>query len=104
MKPSGRRILQVNSLFTGGGVDNQTLNLAVGLRDLGHEVVLAVPTGTRDEGLARQAGLRIEPIPAHSFLKWGLIRRCRDLIRVYRIQIVHVHQGRDYWPCILAAR
>ena len=98
------RILQVNSLFTGGGVDNQTLNLSTGLQALGEDVTLAVAAGSRYEARARQAGLSVEPLPAHSFLKLGLIRRCYRLIRERRIQIVHVHQGRDYWPVIVAAR
>jgi hypothetical protein len=40
------RVLQVNSLFSGGGADNQTLELATGLRELGEEVMLAVPRGS----------------------------------------------------------
>jgi glycosyltransferase involved in cell wall biosynthesis len=104
MTPPPVRILQVNSIFNGGGVDNQTLNLAAGLHALGEEVTIAAPAGARYEILARQAGLAVENIPARSFLKLGLIRRCFQIIRAKKIQIVHVHQGRDYWPCILAAR
>src|SRR5260370_8318701 len=33
-----------------------------------------------------------------------MIRRLARLIRSRRAQIIHVHQGRDYWPGILAAR
>lgn len=104
MTPAPLRILQVNSLFTGGGVDNQTLNLSVGLQELGQDVTLAVPAGSRYEPAARAAGLRVETFPARSFLKNALLRRCIQLIRRQRIQILHVHQGRDYWPAIIAAR
>ena len=98
------RILQLNSLFTGGGVDNQTLNLTIGLQKLGEDVTLAVPAGSRYEARARQAGLRVENLPARSFLKIVMVRRCCQLMRAHQIQILHVHQGRDYWPGILAAK
>lgn len=104
MKAGPLRILQVNSIFNGGGVDNQTLNLAAGLHALGDTVTLAVPPGVRYEVLARAAGVNVEPIPRRSFAKLGLIRRCIQIIRAKKIQIIHVHQGRDYWPCILAAK
>ena len=39
------RILQANSLFQGGGADNQTIDLCCGLRGLGDDVMLAVPEG-----------------------------------------------------------
>ena len=104
MKATPLRILQVNSLFSGGGVDNQTLNLSAGLQALGEEVTLAVPAGSRYEPRARQAGLTVENIPAGSWLKASLTYHCCQIIRSRRIQIVHVHQGRDYWPCILAAK
>ncbi|HEX7652578.1 MAG TPA: glycosyltransferase, partial [Verrucomicrobiae bacterium] len=98
------RILQVNSLFTGGGVDNQTLTLAKGLQDLGEHVVLAIPSGTRYEARAQAAGLSLAAIPARSWLKLSLVLQCASLIRRHRAQILHIHQGRDYWPCILAAK
>ena len=104
MNAAPLRILQVNSLFSGGGVDNQTLNLSAGLQVLGEEVTLAVPAGSRYEARARQAGLPVENIPAGSWLKASLIYRCCQIIRTRRIQILHVHQGRDYWPGILAAK
>ena len=104
MNPAPLRILQVNSIFNGGGVDNQTLNLAAGLHALGDDVTIAAPAGSRYEILARNAGLKTENVPARSPLKLGLIRRCLRIICEKEIQIIHVHQGRDYWPCILAAR
>ena len=61
MTMSPIRILQLNSIFNGGGTDNQTLELTAGLRESGNEVTLAVPQGSRWEPLARQlAGVRVE--------------------------------------------
>jgi len=98
------RILQVNSLFNGGGTDNQTLELALSLRELGVEITLAIPAGSRWEPKARATGLLIETFPPSSPLKFAMMSRLRALIRERRIQVVHAHQGRDYWPAIIAAR
>jgi len=98
------RILQVNSLFNGGGADNQTMELAAGLRDLGHSVVLSVPSGSRWEPRGRQLGLPLETFPAKTFLQQAMIRRWAGLISVHRMEIIHAHQGRDFWPAIIAAR
>src|SRR6266404_533484 len=91
------RVLQVNGLFTGGGIDNQT-------SELGDDVTLAIPAGSALEPRVRHSGAQIETFPARSWLKLAMIRRLARLIRSRRAQIIHVHQGRDYWPGILAAR
>ncbi len=98
------RVLQVNGLFTGGGIDNQTIDLCAGLSELGDDVTLAIPAGSALEPRASHLGAQIETFPAKSWLKLAMIRRLARLIRSRRAQIVHVHQGRDYWPGILAAR
>ena len=98
------RILQVNSLFTGGGVDNQTLELSAGLRDLGDDVTLAVAADSRWEHRARALGVRVATFRRRSAAKNAMMRCLIGLIRQHRIQIIHAHQGRDYWPAILAAR
>lgn len=105
MKPSPLRILQLNTVFNGGGTDNQTLVLAAGLAELGDEVTLAVAEASRWAPLAqRLPGVRVECLPRKSALKLSRILRLSKLLRADRIQIIHAHQGRDYWPAILAAR
>jgi len=104
MSAAPLRILQVNSVFNGGGTDNQTVELAAGLRDLGESITLAVAAGSRWEPLAHELGVRVETFAAKSRLRQALIRRLVTIMRQDRTQIIHAHQGRDYWPCILAAR
>ncbi len=101
---SALRVLQVNSRFNGGGVDNQTLELTIGLQGLGDEVVLAVAAGSRWEAKARGCGLRVETYERRSPLKTARIRSWVRLIRRHRVQILHVHHVTDYWPAIVAAR
>jgi glycosyltransferase involved in cell wall biosynthesis len=99
------RILQVNSLFNGGGTDRQTIELAAGLSRRGHEVILAVAEGSRWEALARRSvPAKVTTFPPKTPLKLGMIRELSRLLQSHAIQIVHAHQGRDYWPTILAAR
>lgn len=105
MSRASIRILQLNSIFNGGGTDNQTLELAAGLRDLGDAVTLAVAESSRWEPRARQlAGLHVETFARKSPLKFAMIQTLVRIIRERRIQILHAHQGRDYWPAIIAAR
>jgi glycosyltransferase involved in cell wall biosynthesis len=98
------RVLQVNSLMDGGGADNQTLELTAGLRDLGCEMTLAIPAGCRWEARARSLGVRVVTFPPKSPLKRDMMRCIAATVRRERIQIVHAHQGRDYWPAILGSR
>jgi hypothetical protein len=67
------RILQINSLFSGGGVDNQTLELTRALHDLGHQVGMAVAANSRWEERARHIGCPVTTFPSKSALRWRLI-------------------------------
>ena len=90
--------------MAGGGADNQTLELTAGLRDLGCDLTLAIATGSRWDHRARSLGVRVETFARESALKQAFIQRVAQIIRQQRIQVVHAHQGRDYWPAIIAAR
>ncbi len=98
------RILQINSLFSGGGVDNQTLELTRALHDLGHHVGMAVAANSRWEERARHIGCPVTTFPSKSALRWRLIAHLVSVLRRRRVEILHIHQGRDYWPGIIAAR
>ena len=99
------RILQVNSLLSGGGADNQTLELCAGLAALGQEVTLVVPEGSRWEPLARGIdGVRVVSLPGRASRPLGVARALATLVRSLDADVVHAHQGRDYWPAVFAAR
>ena len=65
---------------------------------------MAVAAGSRWEPRARQLGARVETYPARSPLQSAAMRCWIRLIRQRDIQILHAHQGNDYWPAIVAAR
>ena len=99
-----RRVLQLNSLRTGGGTDDQCVRLAHGLRLLDQQVALAGPEGREFSKVVRQLSLPFYATPPEGPLKLRFIIASARLIRRLRIEIVHGHHGRDLWPTILAAR
>jgi glycosyltransferase involved in cell wall biosynthesis len=98
------RVLQLNSLLTGGGTDDQCVTLARGLRQLDQQVMLAGPGGREFAKAIGDSGVVFLPTPPEGPLKLRFIFSAAKLIRREHIQIVHGHHGRDYWPTILAAR
>ena len=98
------RVLQLNTLLTGGGTDDQCVKLSGGLHRAGVEVRLAGP-GNRDYSeVARRMGVPVADTGAEGPIKLRYIAVVAGLIRRHRIQVVHAHHGRDYWPAILATR
>ena len=98
------RNLQLNSLLSGGGTDDQCVKLASGLCQLGQTVGLAGPGGREFSRIARDLGVPFHATPPEGPFKVRFILSAAKLIRRDRIQLVHGHHGRDLWPTILAAR
>jgi glycosyltransferase involved in cell wall biosynthesis len=97
------RILQLDSLLTGGGTDDQCVKLAAGLHHLGGRVILAGPGGSEFSKTIAAAGVPFFDT-GNGASQLQFILRAARLIRREKIQIVHAHHGRDYWPAILAAK
>jgi glycosyltransferase involved in cell wall biosynthesis len=95
-----RRILQVNSVLTTGGTDEQCVRTVEVLRELGQDVWLIGPSDSAFSARIGASGLFTDPaLRTHKFkFAWQLAQRIREL----RPEIVHAHHGRDYWPTILA--
>ena len=88
------KIIHVNSVFQGGGVDTQTLDLCAGLIGLGHEVMLLVPPRARWVPRAKaMSGLQVEHYDGGK-LGWGF--ELRRLFERFGAQILHGHHARDY--------
>jgi glycosyltransferase involved in cell wall biosynthesis len=97
------RILQLNSLLTGGGTDDQCVKLAAALHRLGQTVSLAGPSGREFERVIKESNVPFLDTGAKSG-KLRFILRAARFIRHEKIQIVHGHHGRDIWPAIFAVR
>lgn len=98
------RVVQVNSMLKGGGTDDQCLKYVAGLHAAGHQVWLAGPGGRDLHSVVATGPYRFFEAPPEGLLKWRLMVAVAKLLRRERVQIVHAHHGRDYWPAILAAR
>src|SRR6185369_13718925 len=98
------RILHLNSMLKGGGTDDQCIKAAAGLRELGHDVAIAGPGDRECSAAVRNAGIPLHAIPSEGPAKTALILNVAKKIRREKIQILHAHHGRDYWPAILAAK
>lgn len=97
------RVLQLNTLLTGGGTDDQCVRLAAGLRAAGVDVRIAGPGDREFAHVARRLGVPVLDTGDEGPIKLRYIATVARLIRRERIQVVHGHHGRDYWPTILAA-
>jgi glycosyltransferase involved in cell wall biosynthesis len=91
-------------MLTGGGTDDQCVNLVHSLHQQGQQVTLAGPDGREFSRVARELGVPFHATPPEGPLKLRFILHCAKLIRRERIQILHGHHGRDLWPTVLAAR
>jgi glycosyltransferase involved in cell wall biosynthesis len=95
------RVLVLNSVLTGGGVDSHTLSLCRALVAQGLDVRLAMPTASRWLERAQAIeGLQLIVIGVRRL--WWPVIIARHL-RHDRVQVVHAHHGRDYWLAIAAA-
>lgn len=96
------RILHADSLLDGGGTDEFAVHLALGLKNAGSQVWLAGPPDCRYVAVAQKAEIPFVSAPRRK--KFQFILQVARAIRRERIQVVHAHHGRDYWPAIVAAR
>ena len=103
-QPSPLRVVHLNTLLNGGGTDDQCIKLAHGLKQLQQEVWIAGPDGRELSDSVREHGIPFHVTPPEGPAKLKFILDYARFIREQRIQIVHGHHGRDYWPTILAAK
>jgi glycosyltransferase involved in cell wall biosynthesis len=98
------RVVQLNSLLTGGGTDDQCVKLAGGLCQLGQKVWIAGPAGREFSKVIGDLKIPFHSTPAKGLLKLGFILAASKFVRHSNVQIVHGHHGRDFWPAVLATR
>jgi glycosyltransferase involved in cell wall biosynthesis len=88
------RVLLVIRSAGFGGAENHVLSLASGLRDLGHEVLLACPKDSWTSGRARERGLDFQHVAMRGMLDLFSYWKLRRLVKTWRPDIVHAHQAR----------
>ncbi|MDR2426604.1 MAG: glycosyltransferase family 4 protein [Endomicrobium sp.] len=97
------RVLHIFSSKTAGGAEKKTLFLADKLQKSGLlENVMAVRKGTYMYEQSLEKNLETVNFKAGgSFDPFGIIRLIK-IIKKYKIDIVHVHQGKLYWQSVIA--
>ena len=97
------RILQLypkQDYFTGAAI--QLRELAWGLRDRGHEIVLATRPSAEWSARTREAGLAHYELPMASEVDLRSARALVRILRKHRIQVVHAHKGRARTLALIA--
>jgi glycosyltransferase involved in cell wall biosynthesis len=96
-----KRIAHVYSSWTAGGAEKIMVALAAGLEQAGCHNVIVAPG---DSYLFSEAcRLKITAYPAvikGSFDPIGIVKLWR-VVRREKIDIIHAHQGKVFWPCII---
>ena len=98
------RILQLDSMLMGGGTDDQIAKLARALHGATPSVWVAGPDGRVFSKIIRDLGVPFHVTPPEGLAGVRFIPAVARFIRREKIQILHAHHGRDYWPAVLAAR
>ena len=98
------RILHTESSMELGGQEFRVLSEACGMRDRGHFVVLAVPSGSQIEIRARQQGLLVEAVNMNRVRWLWLIWVFLKIVSKHKINVVSTHGSIDSWTASIAGR
>jgi glycosyltransferase involved in cell wall biosynthesis len=90
------RTFQLNNSKGWAGGERQTLLLAKGLQERGHEALLLVQPHGELARRAKEAGLAVEPLRTGSELALVGVQRIRALLKQRRPDIVHTHTGHSH--------
>lgn len=99
------RILQISSAKNFGGGERHLTDLSKSLRNRGHEVFLAVPESSPvTEKLENFSDENILRLNIKNSADVFAARRIAKFVERNRIEIVHAHVAKDYFPASLAVR
>lgn len=87
-----------------GGQELRILHESIGMRERGHEVILAIKAGGGLAPLAKENGLIVYELPLTKSAALFDLYRLVSIIRRHRIDIVNTHSSWDAWLGGVAAR
>jgi L-malate glycosyltransferase len=94
--PSGLRVLHLDSARDWRSGQRQVYLLAATMRDAGHEPLVVAPPESPLVHRARARGLAAASVPMRGEWDLAAARRLRALIRTWRPDVVHAHDGRTH--------
>ena len=93
-------ILQINSSKTWAGGETHLKDLIKGLQKRGHNIFLAVREQIAENFKDMNIDLRV--LPLKNSIDFYSVYKLTKIIKNNNIDIIHVHNGKDYWLAILA--
>jgi len=106
--PGALRLLHINSAPKWTGEAAHSVDLAVGMRERGHQVLWIGSLGTPVIDRAREAGVDVATLRLRSSFGWWReasdFVALRRIVREFRPDIVHCHRGKDHLLAVLALR
>lgn len=92
--------MHLYSSWTAGGAEKILLSLAEGLERRGWKNIVAAPKNSYLFSRAKKAGLAAYPVAIKgSFDPIGILQLFR-IVQKERVDILHAHQGKVFWPCV----
>lgn len=99
------RVLQVSSARAFGGGERHLADLARGLQQRGHELLVALREGSPlRERLSFLPEQNLCTVPLRNALDLASARKLARIARERKVDIIHAHVARDYVPASFAAR
>lgn len=98
------RILHTESSNGWGGQEMRILRESIGMRDRGHEVIMAVVKGGRLVEHARDAGFTVYELDFVKSKAPLLVMQLVKIIKTHQIDFVNTHSSTDAWIGGVAAR
>ena len=100
------KIVQCCGSYSWGGLEMQTLKIALLLRDRGHEAVIFCPEKSTLASEGKKAGVNVQTVFREKRLYHHFFRLV-SFLREYKPDVIHTHLSHDLWllvPAIYAAR
>jgi glycosyltransferase involved in cell wall biosynthesis len=101
-----RTVLQILPSLNGGGVERGTIEIAAALKSVGWIPIVVSSGGIMERELTRM-GVRHIKLPVASknpLVMRANVRRLREVIREYNVDIVHARSRAPAWSAMLAAK
>lgn len=92
----------MNSMNMWGGGEVHVLLLCKQLLALGDSVVLACRSGSAIDQRAKEEQIPVLNLPLKGAIDIKSARRIANYCREHSVDIIHAHNGRDYWIAVLA--
>ncbi len=99
-KDKSLKVLHLYSSFTPGGAEKRILSLVENLAKMDVSAFIGCPKGSYLEKGAKELNLKICPIKIRGSLDLIGILALIALVKKERPDILHIHQGKIFWPSI----